>query len=102
MKNLLFILMIVGVCACNSGTTDNSSTETNSDYEKELQTQLINAEPGAVIEIPEGRFSFKRTLSLDGVPQVTIRGAGMDKTFLSFKDQIDGAEGLSMYEIKNC
>ncbi|MGB2388839.1 MAG: parallel beta-helix domain-containing protein, partial [Henriciella sp.] len=51
------------------------------------------AQPGDVIEIPAGTFSFTRGLSLtaDGV---TIRGQGMDKTVLSFADQIAGAEGL--------
>lgn len=55
--------------------------------------QLIDARPGDVIEIPEGRFSFDRSLSLtaDGV---TIRGAGMDKSVLTFANQVAGAEGL--------
>lgn len=56
-------------------------------------TALLDAEPGDVITIPEGRFSFDRSLSLT-VDGVTIRGAGMDKSVLSFAGQVSGAEGL--------
>ncbi|AQQ68642.1 hypothetical protein Mag101_14130 [Microbulbifer agarilyticus] len=62
-------------------------------FQKQLLKQLIQAQPGDVIEIPEGRYALNRSLSLN-VDGVTIRGAGMDKTILSFKDQIQGAEGL--------
>jgi hypothetical protein len=56
----------------------------NADYEKELQTLLINAKDGDVIEIPEGTFSFTRSLSLTDVPNVTIKGAGKDKDYFVF------------------
>ncbi|MET0655059.1 MAG: parallel beta-helix domain-containing protein [Pseudoxanthomonas sp.] len=58
-----------------------------------LHERLLDAKPGDVIEIPAGKFSFDRSLTLraDGV---TIRGAGMDKSVLSFKGQKAGAEGL--------
>lgn len=58
-----------------------------------LQERLLDAKPGDVIDIPAGRHQFERSLSLraDGV---TIRGAGMDQTVLSFKGQKAGAEGL--------
>ncbi len=62
-------------------------------YQETLMEQLIDAAPGDVIEIPEGRFSFDRSLSLT-VDGVTIRGAGMDKTVLTFAGQIAGAEGV--------
>ena len=58
-----------------------------------FQEQLINAQPGDVITLPAGTFSFSRGLSLN-VDGVTIRGAGMDQSVLSFKDQAQGAEGL--------
>ena len=62
-------------------------------FEEAFQTQLINAKPGDVIEVPAGTHEITRSLSLD-VPGVTIRGAGMDQSILSFKNQIQGAEGL--------
>ncbi len=61
--------------------------------ETTLQELLLDAQPGDVIEIPAGTFSFDRSLSLD-VDGVTIRGAGIDETILSFADQVVGAEGL--------
>ncbi len=61
--------------------------------EEQLMTRLLEAQPGDVIEIPEGKYNFDRSLSLT-VDNVTLRGAGMDKTTLSFAGQIAGAEGL--------
>lgn len=83
-------LALVG---CGQSTTDAPSDASEVSVEARLMERLIDAQPGDVIEIPEGTFSFTRGLSLtaDGV---TIRGQGMDKTVLSFADQIAGAEGL--------
>jgi parallel beta-helix repeat protein len=64
--------------------------------EKDLQTQLITVEDGGVIDLPEGNFMFTRTLSMVGKKNVTIRGKGMDKTILSWKNQTEGAEGLKV------
>lgn len=58
-----------------------------------FQEMLLDAKPGDVIEIPEGIFEFDRSLSLN-IDNVTLRGAGHDKSVLSFKGQIAGAEGL--------
>ena len=63
------------------------------DFETQLQLQLLQAQPGDIIEIPAGTYALYRGLSLS-VDGVTIRGAGMDKTILSFKEQVSGAEGL--------
>ena len=95
MNKFLILLLTSFLWACNGGEKETTSTST-ANIEKDLQTKLINAQEGDLIEIPEGRFNFTRTLSLDGVSGVTIKGAGMDKTILSFKGQIDGAEGLSI------
>jgi parallel beta-helix repeat protein len=64
------------------------------DFQKKIQTQMILAEPGTVIELPEGTFFLNNTLSLEGKKNITIRGKGMNKTILSFKGQTDGAEGI--------
>lgn len=81
------------LASCGQPASDSSSNQAELSVEDRLMEQLIDAKPGDVIEIPEGTFSFSRGLSLtaDGV---TIRGQGMDKTVLSFADQIAGAEGL--------
>jgi len=65
----------------------------SADYEKTLRTQLETAKPGDVITIPAGTFPMTRSLVLSA-SGVTIKGAGMDKSILSFKDQVAGAEGL--------
>ncbi|MCA9413055.1 MAG: right-handed parallel beta-helix repeat-containing protein [Candidatus Omnitrophica bacterium] len=63
------------------------------DVQKRVQEELILAEPGTIIEFEEGVYEFTQGLSLD-VEEVTVRGAGMDKTILDFKNQEAGAEGL--------
>jgi len=65
-------------------------------FQKELQERLIKAAPGATIAIPAGRFALTRTLTLSGKKGITIRGAGMDRTVLSFEEQSSGAEGLKI------
>ena len=62
-------------------------------FEENLQQQLIEAESGDVIEIPVGVHSLTRSLSLN-VSGVTIKGAGINSSILSFKNQQQGAEGL--------
>lgn len=62
-------------------------------FEESLQQQLIQAQPGDIIEIPAGTHELTRSLSLN-VSGVTIRGAGIDSSVLSFANQIQGAEGL--------
>lgn len=63
------------------------------DIQKEVQEELILAEPGTIFQFEEGVYNLTDGLSLT-VDDVTIRGRGMDKTILSFKSQEAGAEGL--------
>lgn len=55
---------------------------------------MLDAQPGATLKIPEGKYILKRSISLEDIPHVTIEGAGIDKTVLSFLNQSSGAEGL--------
>ena len=66
----------------------------DSSFAKTLQRALISADSGAVIQIPVGRFSFDRSISLDGIDHVSIIGAGKGKSILTFLGQKDGAEGM--------
>jgi parallel beta-helix repeat protein len=59
----------------------------------DLQAALIAAQPGDTVRIARGKYDFTAGLSLD-VDRVTIRGEGMDKTILSFKNQRGSGEGL--------
>jgi parallel beta-helix repeat protein len=70
-----------------------AASAADAEFTKHLQEQLILATPGAVIDLPEGRFHVDRVLSLT-VDNVTLRGQGMDKTVLSFKGQTSGSAGL--------
>ena len=58
----------------------------------QVQSAMITAQPGDVIELGEGRFDFDATLSLD-VESVTLRGQGLDKTVLDFSGQTAGGGG---------
>jgi len=86
---------IVGLLALTGCAADTKSTETavDADFADILQEKLLDAKAGDIIEIPEGTFAFDRSLSL-AVDGVTIKGAGMDKSILTFKGQVAGAEGL--------
>jgi len=69
---------------------------------KRIQAALIDAKPGDVVELGEGRFDCRATLSLD-VSGVTVRGQGPDRTILSFKEQGagTGGEGLLITSKEN-
>lgn len=69
--------------------------------QKKIQTQLIMAENGSVIELEEGTFSITNSLSMEDKKNIIIRGKGMDKTILSFKNQTEGAEGLRISNGEN-
>ncbi|MFS2318286.1 parallel beta-helix domain-containing protein [Maricaulis sp. D1M11] len=92
------ILLSAGVAmtmvACSpSGPESRDVSDADTRYQDTLLEQLIDAQPGDVIEIPAGIYHFDRSLTLN-VDGVTLRGAGMDETVLNFQGQIAGAEGL--------
>lgn len=66
------------------------------EMQKKFQTQFIEAANGSTIELPAGRFQMDASLWLDGKKNVTIKGAGEDKTIITFKGQISGAEGIKI------
>ncbi|OFW98491.1 MAG: hypothetical protein A3E78_04460 [Alphaproteobacteria bacterium RIFCSPHIGHO2_12_FULL_63_12] len=85
--------LILTAAACGKKEAAAPADPAATPYQETLMTQLLDAKPGDVIEIPEGKFAFDRSLSL-AVDGVTIRGKGMDKSILSFAGQVSGAEGL--------
>ncbi len=91
------VIVLATLAACSQEETAQTAqqSEPQTTFQEELRAALENAQPGDVIEVPEGRFEFKRSLVLksDGI---TIRGQGMDKSVLSFAGQLAGAEGLSV------
>ena len=95
MQKILMLAVAAALLAACSNGRESAPAPTSQDqaFQKTLMTRLIDAKPGEVIEIPAGTYHFDRSLSLR-VNGVTIRGAGKDKTILSFKGQVSGAEGL--------
>ncbi|MBK8507006.1 MAG: right-handed parallel beta-helix repeat-containing protein [Saprospiraceae bacterium] len=92
MRNIFIFILIIAVLA---GCQDKKSEPVaDVSFAKELQKNLIMADSGSTIVIPEGFFQFDRSISLDGINHVTIKGAGKDKSILSFLGQKDGAEGM--------
>ena len=69
------------------------TVDVKGDAREAIQAALIDAEPGDVVQLPAGRFALDDGLSLD-VDNVTVKGAGPDKTILSFKGQTGAGEGL--------
>lgn len=84
--------LLLVACAEKPGDNPNASAA-NTSVEATLRLALETAKSGDVIEVPAGTHAMTRSLILNA-DGVTIRGAGMDKSILSFKDQVDGAEGL--------
>jgi parallel beta-helix repeat protein len=84
-------LLCTGVLLASCGQEPPPMPELS--FEESLQQQFIEAKAGDVIEIPAGVHEMTRSLSLN-VSGVTIRGAGIDASILSFTNQIQGAEGL--------
>jgi parallel beta-helix repeat protein len=87
----LVTLFCLAMVACSA--PEEPTRPADDSFQRALQTQLINASPGDVITIPAGTHDISRGLSLN-VSGVTLRGEGMDASILSFRNQVQGAEGL--------
>ena len=87
------IALGASICVLSACSEQSAPPEPPLNFEESLQQQLILAQAGDVIEIPAGTHQLTRGLSLS-VAGVTIRGKGMDRSVLSFKNQAQGAEGL--------
>jgi parallel beta-helix repeat protein len=69
------------------------------DIYKNLQSAMIAVADNDTIHIPAGHFMLNRSLLMDSKNNVVIKGEGLDKTVISFKNQIEGSEGI---KISNC
>lgn len=96
---IAFVVIAMGMAAC--GEEQNLSEAMDpATLVADLQERLITAEDGEEILLPEGKFDFKRELSLADLSNITIKGKGKGKTILSFKGQIEGAQGMLIKNVK--
>ncbi|MEZ4880210.1 MAG: parallel beta-helix domain-containing protein [Chitinophagales bacterium] len=104
MKQLNILILIItffSIISCkNQGNkSSNENFSFDEKIQKEFQEKFILVEDGGTVELPAGNFLLDKTLSIEGKKNITIKGAGKDKTILSFLGQIAGAEGIN---ITNC
>jgi parallel beta-helix repeat protein len=96
MHRLLWISIVLAGCSSDDpckGVSGKCIGVAAGASAQEAQKALIDVQPGQTVAFGEGTFDFRTDLSLT-VDDVTIVGAGMAKTILSFKNQTDGAQGL--------
>lgn len=66
--------------------------------------QVVNdfgfLDDGGTVEIPRGCYQLNTELTLSGRKNITIKGAGIDKTFLDFSQSSTG-EGISVINSEN-
>ena len=91
----IFLLFFLAACGSQEPAADIQWKS----IEKDLQTRLITTADSVTIDLPEGNFMFSRSLLIDNKKYLTIKGAGIDKTTLSFAMQEEGAEGI---KVSNC
>lgn len=94
MKQVVLLLSLLALITACGGTGEQASKAIapGPDAQEQIQTALIVAEPGAVVELAAGTFELNGSLSLD-VSGVTIRGAGLGTTILDFAGQQPGTGG---------
>ncbi len=105
---LLLALGVLGACSGGGGNSspapDNTAPvedidpnlvviEVGDDFQTRLMEALIEAQPGNIIELPEGEFTLDTGISLD-VDNVIIRGQGHTKSVLNFGAQESGGESV--------
>jgi parallel beta-helix repeat protein len=95
-----FLIALAGLLAGCSQQQESAPRVWKS-IEQQLQTQLITIQDGDTLELPEGNFMFTKGLAMDGKSNILIRGKGINKTVLSFKNQAEGAQGLLISNGKN-
>lgn len=89
----LALFACAAVLAAGSVEAKTLTVTPGGDAQERLQTALLDAKPGDVVQIAAGRYELTDGLSLD-IDNVTIKGAGPAATVLSFKGQKGAGEGL--------
>ena len=105
------VVLLAGwmLMACSSGSSSNNEQTPDPTGEAPLRSFLIQpgpnatadmveamilAAPGDTIEFDCGYFDLSSTLLLNGTEDVLIKGCGIDKTVLSFRNNTTSPEGI--------
>ena len=89
----LFGAVAVSALMISAANASVIRVEAGDGAQERLQTALIDARPGDVVQLGPGRFDIGDSLSLDQ-PHIRVRGAGADRTILAFDKQSAGADGF--------
>ena len=87
------LVLLMGVSSASLAAAAEIAVEAGEGAAERLTEALITAKPGDTVLIGAGRFDLTDGLSLD-VDDVVVKGAGPDRTVLSFKAQSGAGEGL--------
>lgn len=102
---LLAIILYIAYYVYNQNKLANYDHKTYAEewinLYKNLQTALITVKNNDTIIIPAGHFHLNRSLLMDGKSNVVIKGGGMHKTIISFKNQEEGSEGIKISHCKD-
>src|SRR5258708_21560566 len=96
MGKVAIAILCALAAGCGGASAPQGLSAGDQAFQQKLQEQFLDAKPGSVIEIPAGKHALDRVLTLRA-SGVTIRGAGSDKSILSFKNEISGPEGMLVY-----
>jgi len=103
---VLSVLLALTLAACGGSSGKSNGTGGGGSSEgrvfriapgptatSDMVAAMVQAAPGDVIEFTEGYFELTSSLQLTNTEDVLVRGAGRDKTVLSFK-QNNSPEGI--------
>lgn len=99
MRTAIILSVLSLLLSC--GKKDERKNITWKNIEKSLQSQLILAQDGDTIRLEAGYYWFTRPISIDGKKNLSLIGAGMDQTILSFAGQEEGSEGIRASNCQN-
>ena len=92
-RNFAAMVSLAVLAVASSVSAKDIAVPSGAGAQERLQEALIMAQPGDVVLLGEGRFELTDGLSLD-VANVTVKGAGPDRSILSFAGQLAAGEGL--------
>lgn len=88
-------LYLIGILVCTAVFAETIYISPSEDSYTEIQEALILANPGDIVHLSSGLYELEDSLSID-VKNIILEGDGMNETVLSFKNQLSGAQGLSV------